>query len=364
MKSILFLSLHRPNRSPSQRFRFEQYILVLEADGWQCQHSYLIGESDDRFFYKEGFYLKKLMVVIRSIVLRLTQSVFTNRYDVVFIQRESFMLGTTIFERMFSKNSKLIFDFDDAIWMHQKGEIRSGNKALSFLKRPSKTAELISISDMVFAGNSYLAKYALQFSNNVKIVPTTIDTEEYSPRKKELNSNRICIGWSGSFTTIPHFKHAIPALKVIKKKYGSKVYFKVIGDDTFRNDKLGIQGIAWKKETEITELQEIDIGLMPLPDEEWTKGKCGLKGLQYMALEIPTIMSPVGVNVDIVNHGENAFLANTKEEWVESMSILIDNSQLRRTIGKSGRNTVVKNYSVKANAPLYLKYFNELMASS
>src|SRR5690606_2468378 len=120
-----------------------------------------------------------------------------------------------------------------------------------------------------------------------------IDTDEYQ-RVSLPPSESICIGWSGSFTTIEHFQYAVPALLKLKKKYGDAIRMKVIGDGKYKHEELGIQGIPWIKKDELKELSEIDIGIMPLPNDEWSKGKCGLKGLQYMALGIATIMSPVG----------------------------------------------------------------------
>ena len=159
------------------------------------------------------------------------------------------------------------------------------------------------------------------------------------------------------FSTIKHFESALEALKIIKDKYHNKVYFKVIGDGSYANQELDIKGLPWKAQTEVSELCEIDIGIMPLPDDDWSKGKCGLKGLQYMALEIPTIMSPVGVNSDIINSGENGFLAGTTEEWVEKLSLLIEDSQLRMKVGKAGRSTVEKEYSVDVNKDKWLSAF-------
>jgi glycosyltransferase involved in cell wall biosynthesis len=149
-------------------------------------------------------------------------------------------------------------------------------------------------------------------------------------------------------------------LKILKAKYGDRIKIKVIGDKSYNNHELNISGIGWSRETEIKELSEIDIGIMPLPNDEWAKGKCGLKGLQYMALNIATVMSPVGVNTDIIQDGVNGFLADVSEEWVEKISRLIEDSNLRKTLADNGRKTVLDKYSVKANALLYLKYFNEL----
>lgn len=266
------------------------------------------------------------------------------------------MLGTVFFERLLSKSgAKLIVDFDDAIWLHQVSS-SSPNQNLNFLKRPSKTSEIIKLADTVVAGNSYLANYALQFNTKVEVIPTTIDTDLYTPHRKFLTS-KINIGWSGSKTTVDHFKEAIPALERVKQKYGDKIEFTVIGDGSYRYENLGIIGKSWSLDKEVSDLQEFDIGIMPLPDDEWSKGKCGLKGLQYMALEIPTIMSPVGVNTEIIQHKINGFLASTSDEWVDCLGILIENPELRQQIGIMGRKKVVEYYSVFANSERFLSLF-------
>ena len=136
---------------------------------------------------------------------------------------------------------------------------------------------------------------------------------------------------------------------------------KVIGDGTYRNDALEIHGIAWNKQDEVKELSEMDIGIMPLPDDPWARGKCGLKGLQYMALGIPTIMSPVGVNTEIIQHGVNGFLASDTEQWVDVITRLIENRELREQIGEAARKTVIDKYSVVANRQVYLNAFNQLL---
>lgn len=359
MKKILFGVLHRPDRSPSQRFRFEQYLNFLKENGYDYEYSYLIRPEDDKVFYGKGNYWKKFMILFRSILKRWRELRNAKSFDLFFVQREAFMLGTTYFEKGISKKTKMIFDFDDSIWLQVVSE---GNKSLGFLKDASKTQKLIQYAHLVFAGNEYLAKYARQFNSNVVIVPTTIDTDEYK-RITQAASDKVCIGWSGSFTTIEHFEYAIPALLKIKEKYGDKVCFKVIGDGNYKNEALNIAGLPWIKKDELKELSGIDIGIMPLPDTEWANGKCGLKGLQYMALEIATIMSPVGVNTEIIQDGENGFLADSTDEWVDKISRLVEDEVMRKKLGAAGRQTVVDKYSVYSQRENYLKYFNELTNS-
>jgi len=357
LKKILFIAAHRKDRSPGQRFRFEQYFDFLNANGYTCDLSFIINENDDKILYSKGKYFDKVIIVLKSVVIRLKDVLRRNDYDIIFVFREGFLTGTVLFEELLSKSkAKMVFDFDDAIWHF---DVSEANKSMGWLKNPGKTARLISFADVIFAGNQYLADYAKHHNDNVVIVPTTIDTQKFDlpPRK---NSEVVCIGWTGSMTTIKHFAMAIPALQEIKRKYKEKVIFKVIGDPTYINQELNIQGVKWTAEDEVIQLAAIDIGIMPLPDDEWSNGKCACKGLQYMALKIATVMSPVGVNSDIIQDGVNGFLADKTEEWVDKLSLLIEDEQLRRNLAENGRTTVLEKYSVKANAPLYLKYFNEL----
>jgi glycosyltransferase involved in cell wall biosynthesis len=282
-----------------------------------------------------------------------------NEYDIIFIYREALMTRSIYFEKQFRKSkAKIVFDFDDAIWHF---DISDANKKLGWLKDPSKTAKIISLSDLVIAGNNYLADYARKYSQNVVVIPTTIDTDYHKEAILYSDRRTICIGWTGSHTTIKHFEFAVPFLKKLKQKYGDKIYFKVIGDSSYKNTELGITGITWNKENEIKELSTFDIGIMPLPDDEWAKGKCGLKGLQYMALEIPCIMSPVGVNCEIISDGINGYLAKNNKEWVEKISLLIENNELRKQIGVHARKTVEEKYSVESQKEKYLNLFKQLL---
>jgi len=357
---ILFIAPLRKDRAPSQRFRFEQYLDFLSENGFDYTFSYLVSEKDDKVFYSKGKAIRKFFLMVKYFFIRLKDVSRSSKYDLVFIQREAFFLGFTYFEKRFAKKTKVIFDFDDSIWLPN---VSDANKKFNWLKNPQKTAKIISFSDLVFAGNCYLSDYALNYNKNTRIIPTTIDTREYYKLEKTENPETVCIGWSGSITTIQHFDYAIPFLKRIKKKYGSKVVFKVIGDSTYINEELNIKGLAWNKKDETVILNSFDIGIMPLPNDEWAKGKCGLKGLQYMAMEIPTIMSPVGVNVEIINDGENGFLAENEEEWVDKLSLLIENPELRLKIGTNGRKTVVERYSVESQKNIFLNYINELINS-
>ncbi len=363
MPKILFIASHRPDRSPAQRFRFEQYLAFLKKNGFDYDFSYLITAEDDKIFYSPGNLHNKLLIFFKSAMRRFRDVWNAAQYDIIFVQREAFMTGSSFFEKRFaSSKAQLVYDFDDAIWNH---DVSDANKKFGWLKDPAKTGKIIGLSDLVIAGNQYLSDYASGFNKNVMIIPTTIDTDGYRPAPEVVQStNKIIIGWSGSITTIRHFELALPFLRKLREKYGERLEFKVIGDGNYRNSELGIEGIPWKMEDEIKELTSFDVGIMPIPDDDWSKGKCGLKGLQYMALEVATVMSPVGVNSAIIREGENGFLASTTAEWVDRISRLIDDADLRTRLGKAARKTVIENYSVHSQQKVYLNAFNKLISET
>lgn len=356
---ILFVAPHRPNRSPGQRYRFEQYFDFLKNKNIDCELSYIIDENDDKILYENGEYFSKFLIAVNSYKKRKEEIKTIKNYDLVFVYREALLTGSTFFEKLLKKNNvPFVFDFDDAIWLLDTSE---ANRKFKWLKRPSKTAEIIGLSSMVFAGNEYLAAYAKQFNSSVAVIPSTIDTDLYIPLTDRAAKDRICIGWSGSITTIKHFEMALPALKIIKEKFGNRVEFKVMGDPDYMNNELQIKGIKWSHESEVDVLRSFDIGIMPLPDNEWAKGKCGLKALSYMALEIPAVASGVGVNSKIIQSGVNGYIADTVEDWVQALTVLIENESLRKTIGAAARKTVVDKYSIHANKEKYLNSFMELL---
>ncbi len=352
MAKALFLVLHRRDRSPGQRYRHEQYLSFLQASGMGCTFSPLLDEKGDRVFYGQGNVFSKIQVGFKALWRRWKDLQRANKFDLIYIYRDAFFFGTFFEKRLAKKKAKIIYDFDDAIWLMDKNPNQG---IFNLLKNPNKTSKIVSLADIVIVGNEYLATYAKQFNQNIKIIPSTIDFSKYIPTPK--SKDKICIGWTGSFSTIKHFEIAIPALTVIKEKYSDKVYFKVIGDPSYSNQVLDVKGIKWASETEVEDLSELDIGIMPLPDNEWTRGKCAMKGLQYMALEIPTIMSPVGINSEIIKDGENGFLASSTNEWVNKLVLLIENESARKKLGKAGRKTVEKDYSVEANKDKWLKVF-------
>jgi glycosyltransferase involved in cell wall biosynthesis len=355
MKKVLILCPHRPNRSPSQRYRFEQYLSYLESKGFEFTYSYLLNQKEDQLFYSNGNFLAKFFILLKSIFIRINDCFRFKKFDIIFIQREATFLGTSFFEtQAFKSGAKVIFDFDDSIWLE---DTSPGNKKWAFIKKPQKFYANIKNAHLVIAGNAYLLDKAKAVNENSIIIPTTIDTSIHVP-KPELRTNKtLIIGWSGSISTIKHFELIIPVLVQLKEKYKEKISFKILGDKNYQNNRIDITAIEWTEKTEVDILNTFDIGIMPLPDNEWANGKCGLKGLSYMACGVPSVLSAVGVNSTIVLNGENGFLISNLSEWVTVLSKLIEDEELRKKVGSKGRETVIENYSVQANKHLYFGAF-------
>jgi glycosyltransferase involved in cell wall biosynthesis len=360
-RRILFVSAHPRGFAPSQRFRFEQYVDYLAGHGFETTFSPIVREDEYPFLYAPGNTARKARIFARGLAERVRQALRRQRYDVAIVQREAIQLGTTVFESALARSkTKLVFDFDDAIWL---ADTSPANRRMSWLKRPGKVGRLIAMSDMVWAGNEYLADYARGFNDRVHVVPTTIDTDSYVPCDRDDAARPVCLGWTGSVSTIKHFELAVPALRRIRERFGDRVTFKVIGDGAYRNVPLGIRGTPWSARTEVADICEIDVGMMPLPDDPWARGKCGLKALQFMAMEIPVVTSPVGVNTAIVDDGVNGALAATEDEWFERLAALVESAEMRRSLGHAARRTVVERYSVASQRDTYLGHLRSLVSA-
>ncbi len=338
---LLFLGVHDRDRSPSQRYRFEAFEPHLRSRGIEVTYAGALTTDEARDFYGAVSPLRKGRIAARALVRRATS--LLRPADVVFVQREAFFLLNHWSEWLAHLRAPVVFDFDDAIWIHA---ISEANRRFAFLKNVEKISRIVGLSHTVIAGNEYLADWARQHSRKVQVIPTCVDTCRFAPLPRRADTNTVTIGWSGSPSTVAHLRPLLPALERVKARYQDRVHLRVMGDPSFSHAPLGLKGEAWSVEAELELLRQMDIGLMPLPDDEWTRGKCGLKGLVSMSMGAATVMSPVGVNTEIVTHGENGLLARTEDEWVAQLSSLIDDAALRRRLGEAGRQTVVDRYSV------------------
>lgn len=347
---VLILAPYPQGEAPSQRFRFEQYFKVLQENGIEYQFQSFLDQKTWDILYKKGFAGQKALGIIKGFFRRIGILFTLKKYDKVFIHREATPIGPPIIEWIIAKilRKKIVYDFDDAIWLENTSK---ENSIVGALKWHSKTADICKWSKTISTGNKYLTDYAKNFNSNVNVNPTTIDTNHQHIPESHKNSKPV-IGWTGTHSTAKYLKELIMTLKELSEQVDFT--FLYISNQPPDFELPNLEFIKWNREAEITDLNKIDIGIMPLDDDEWATGKCGFKALQYMALEIPALVSPVGVNQEIVDDGINGFHCKNSIDWKEKIMKLMDNQGLRNKMGKEGRKKVIEKYSVESNTQNFL----------
>lgn len=355
---VLFLVPYPTGEAPSQRFRFEQYFNLLREKKIEFSVSSFWGLRAWKILYQKGFFFEKSIWLLIGFAKRWIDVFRCLAFDKIFIHRECAPVGPPIFEfiiaRVFRK--KIIYDFDDAIWLENTSH---ENRLARWLKYHGKVKSICRWSHKVSCGNDWLAHYARKYNFEVVVNPTTIDTENWHNPSKwsvQKKDDRVTIGWTGTHSTAFYLESLMPVLKEMEKKYSIRI--QVISNKNPQLDLESAEFIPWSKEDEIQKLLAFDIGLMPLYDDDWARGKCGFKALQYMALEIPCVASPVGVNSSIIDNGENGFLCTLADEWVNALTTLIENPVQRKKIGTQGRKKVADSYSVSSNSTRFLSLIN------
>jgi glycosyltransferase involved in cell wall biosynthesis len=348
---ICALMLDPYDVSPGQRFRIEQWEPFLKKENITVDYFSFTDDKLREVIYKEGHLAAKIKELLKANLRRVGHTLKAKNYDAVFLYRAASMLGPAWIEKFLRwRKIPIIFDFDDAIFLPDTSK---ANKKFAWAKfSGSKTADICRLSTSVTVGNSYLADYAKKYNEQVFVVPTSIDTEKYQPiAKKDSGASRVVVGWTGSSTSQYHLEEFEPVLVELLKE--RDVEIRVVSNREPSFTKVPYIWRSWSAETEVEEIAQIDIGIMPTPDDEWSRGKCALKALQYMALGIPAICTDMGANRDVVKHGENGFLAKSNEEWLTAFKTLIDDASLRRKLGDEARKTVVENYSMERCAELF-----------
>jgi glycosyltransferase involved in cell wall biosynthesis len=317
---ILFLST-RPDK-PSFRFRVERLLPFFTGRGHACEVRFLSGSSVARLLsYRE-----------------------CGGYDAVFLQKRLLNPAELWVLRRFAR--RLVYDFDDAVMYSAEGTLRCASRR--------RFEAMCQSADLVVPGNGYLQKLADDAGARTLLIPTCIDTDAYHPRlrPRKGSSHRVIVGWTGSRSTNRYLDDLFPALA----RLAGRIELRILSDTEsgFDYDRLGDvphRFTPWSREVEIPFVAGFDVGLMPLTDDPWTRGKCGFKALQYMGLGVAAVCSPVGVNREIVADGLNGLLAETPDEWHAALTRLIDDPPARERLAAAGRRTVEERYSLAAQGP-------------
>ena len=348
---LLVLAPKPAGLSPGQRFRLEQWAPILkERHGIALDFLPFESARLTQLLYKRGHLPQKALWTAWDFLRRLKAVIRARRYDGVVIYREVSLIGPAIYERALATLKVPIFyDFDDAIW-HPGHQISPANGIFSRLHFWGKTGTICRLSSAVLPGNEYLAAYARERNDRVFVLPTSIDLSTYPVIPEPPMDEGFIVCWTGSTTTLVNFEHARPALERLAKM--RKLVVKVICNEPPKRSIEGAKNVfvPWQERGEAEEIGASHAGIMPLPDDEYLRGKCGLKGLQYMATGRPVVLSPVGMNSALIRNGENGFLASTEDEWVEALTRLAESKDLRAGLGAAARRTVEERYSAEVVA--------------
>lgn len=332
-------------KGASSRLRFMQYLPALKAAGIDAQVSSLL--DDD---YLQAIYsgVSGSQYALRGYFRRLRDLLGTFVPDVIWLEKEAFPFAPHWLEtRLLSRKVPVVSDFDDAVFhnydLHRYGLVR---RLLG-----DKIDRVMASSALVMAGNAYLAQRARQAgAASVEIVPTVVDASAYNVFPRSETERRARIGWVGTPSTWRRYMvPMLPMLTSLARQHGAVI--RNVGGATSEAPHPYLEVLPWSEDREVQFIQEMDIGLMPLDDSPWSRGKCGFKLIQYMACGLPVVASPVGVNAEIVEHGVNGFLATTEEEWREAISRLLGDPSLRLHMGATGRQKVEQQFSLQVWAP-------------
>ncbi|NIO06264.1 MAG: glycosyltransferase [Proteobacteria bacterium] len=324
---VIFLTRQNP-----QGYRIQHYFPYLEIHGVQVSLRVIPRQREERY------------LLFRELP----------GYDVVYVQRR--LLGPLHLFLLRRASKRLVYDFDDAVMYRSS---RHSNPR-SFSRRWAFRG-MVRASDAVIAGNQFLRGEALKYVgvDKISVVPTVVDPKRYPPKDHGVQGDSIVLGWIGSGSTIWYLQNLTPVLETVYRRY-PQLKLKIVSDRFFDCATIPTIKKKWKCEEEVMDLQSFDIGLMPLTDDVWASGKCGLKAIQYSAVGIPVVCSPVGINRDVVEDGLNGYWANTDSDWVEKISKLIEAPQLREDMGANGRKRVEESFSLDRASETVLDLFRHL----
>jgi glycosyltransferase involved in cell wall biosynthesis len=359
----LVLASKQPGVSPSQRYRLEQWAPHLAQDfGITLDFAPFESPALTELLYESGHVPAKAYWTIRDFARRAAIVPRARHYDAVVIHREAALIGPAIYESLIARTGvPVIYDFDDAIWSPAQARVNGPFAHLHFF---GKTSSICKLATAVTTGNEFLADYARKRNSNVFVVPTSVELRDYPSIPEPADDQKFIVCWTGSTSTLIHFEHARAALERLAEQIPLVV--KVICSKPPERPIAGAENqfVPWSAETEARDVGACHVGIMPMPDDEISRGKCAMKALQYMATGRPVVVSPVGVNPEIVRPGENGFLATSPSEWVDALMRFSASPTLRSKLGASARRTVEIGYSAQVSAAKFAAIVGSVLMES
>ncbi|MFL6216330.1 MAG: glycosyltransferase family 4 protein [Blastocatellia bacterium] len=338
-----------PEEAASTRFRIAQFVPLLDELGITCELKPFIDAALFKRLYRKDRLARNALGIAWAAMKRGVDLLSVSDYDVVFVQREAALIGPPLVERAINGWFKkpLVLDLDDPLWVQYTSPVY-GHVA-SRLRCLDKTSELIRRAAHIVCGNTFIAEYVRDAGATATVLPTIVDTDTFSPRQNESDSEPPTIGWIGTHTTLPYLEAIAPTLEQLAARRRFKL--KVVGGARSLNLRgVEVEELAWSLDREVEGFRSLDIGLYPLADDEWSRGKSGFKAIQYLCCGVPFVASPVGVVRDIAIESGAALLASSNAEWLAALDRLLADAILRRSMGRAGRSFALSRYCLAAQA--------------
>jgi glycosyltransferase involved in cell wall biosynthesis len=362
VKTLLALST-LPREGPSVRPRVLAYEPALLSRGIRLEFRPFFGSAAFRGFYDTGApaAARRLCRGLLAYARRITA--LNAAADGVLVHREIVPRGNRFFlGKLRRRGLRVAYDLDDAIWLSPRDYVdrtEPSHRRMTRVKDPGETDFLLSAVDLVLAGNDRIAARARERNANVRVVPTVVDTESFVPREQPCRERPV-VGWIGSPTATYCLKAILPALGRAARRAPFTLLVAGAGEE-IKVEGVRVVTAPWSVESEAALFASLDVGLYPLPDNEWTRGKCGMKAIQYLACGVPVVASPIGVNPAIVTDGWSGFLARDAGEWEERLVRYLGNPALRVEHGARGRERIERDYSLRAWAPRFADVVEEVL---
>ena len=353
---MLVICPHPVGYAPGQRLKYEQYFDIFRENGYDITVSSFMSERFQKIVYQKGKYLEKIVWTIAGYFKRIFDLFRIRKYDVVYVFLWAAPFAPPVFEKLTrALAKKMVYDIDDLVFLNPPS---SSNPLIHYLRSPKNHISLMKSADHIITCTPYLDQFVRKYNQRTTDISSTINTALYRPKSDYSVKEKFVIGWSGSHSTSKYLHLLDNVFRDLAKEYSFKLL--VMGDAGFSLDGVEVEALPWKEEYEVAVISRFDIGVYPLPNEEWVLGKSGLKALQYMALGIPTVATDIGTIHRIIRDGENGFLISNEEQWKQTISSLIMDQCLREKTGRKAVVTVEKFYSVSANKDRYLSILNSL----
>jgi len=361
-RRMLILCPHPVGVAPGQRLKFEQYYDDWRQRGWDITISPFVDRSLWPVLHEHGHLRAKIFGGLKGLRRRLADLLRLRRFDLVYCYMNVTPIGTSLPERMTRAASRrLIYDLEDNLLAGHGLKANFPNPFLRMLKSRGKAQYLIRRADYVITSSPFLNEACLKINDKraCTYISSSVDTDRFVPANRYSNDVMVTIGWTGTFSTSVYLDLLRPVFQELAKR--RRFRLRVIGNFDYQLEGVELEVIRWTLESEVADLQAIDIGVYPLPLEEWVTGKSGLKAIQYMAFGIPCVATDVGTTPMLIRDGENGLLVRTADQWLSALERLLDDPELRRRLGQQAREDAVAKYSIRAVARDYRRVLSSVV---